>query len=492
MRVLLVKPNNLSDHIQPSLGLAYLAQGIRSRHEVKILDCIKESLSPAEFVANLEEYRPDLIGIQCYTFDVGNVRKLLKVIKNWDSNVITVVGGSHISSDPTPGFENLRDNLDFAFAGEAEIGFPIFVDALDSKVDSPDYSNIPGLIWQKGEELFENPQKMEDDLDQLGDPAWDLIRPELYPEAQHGAFFKKFPIAPIITTRGCPYSCTFCAAPILSGKKLRHHSKEYVLRNISLLYHTHGIREIHIVDDNFTQDIEYAKMIVRGIIELKLDISIAMPNGIRMDYLDDELLVLLKEAGLYLVSIAVESGNDEILKDMKKGTKVHKVYRDVNLIKKHGFDIAAFFILGYPGETMETIKDTIALSLKLPLLRANYFTYLPLPGTESFHKLEETGELKNIDWDNFYMMGAAYTPKGIRREDLLQIKRKAFLRFYMRPKILIRNILGIKSFGHFRFLFKRFCNWIIIKNHVKLEIRPVDMGIEQDTPLETNPLIKTT
>lgn len=95
MRVLLVKPNNLSDHIQPSLGLAYLAQGIRSRHEVKILDCIKESLSPAEFVANLEEYRPDLIGIQCYTFDVGNVRKLLKVIKNWDSNVIKI-GRAHV------------------------------------------------------------------------------------------------------------------------------------------------------------------------------------------------------------------------------------------------------------------------------------------------------------------------------------------------------------------------------------------------------------
>jgi radical SAM superfamily enzyme YgiQ (UPF0313 family) len=192
----------------------------------------------------------------------------------------------------------------------------------------------------------------------------------------------------------------------------------------------------------------------------------------------------LKEAGLYLVSIAVESGNNEILKDMKKGTKVHKVHRDVNLIKKHGFDIAAFFILGYPGETMETIKDTIALSLKLPLLRANYFTYLPLPGTESYHKLEEAGEIKNVDWDNFYMMGAPYTPKGISREELLEIKRKAFLKFYLRPRILIRNILGVKSFNHFKFLFKRFLNWIIIKNHVALDIKPVDVAIEGHTALE--------
>ena len=485
MRVLLVKPNNLSDHIQPSLGLAYLAQGIRSRHEVKILDCIKDGLTPTEFAEKvLEKYRPDLVGIQCYTFDVGNVRKLLKLIKDLDSNIITVVGGAHVSSDPIRGFENLRDNLDFAFAGEAEIGFPMFVDILNSRVASPDYSNVPGLIWENGEKFVANPQKMEDDLDQLGDPAWDLIRPELYPEAQHGAFFNNFPIAPIITTRGCPYSCTFCLAPILSGKKLRHHSKEYVLRNISLLYHTYGIREIHIVDDNFTQDIEYAKMIVRGIIGLNLDISIAMPNGIRMDYLDDELLALLKEAGLYLVSIAVESGNDEILQDMKKGTKIQAIHRDVNLIKKHGFDIAAFFILGYPGETMETINDTIALSLELPLLRANYFTYLPLPGTESYHKLEETGEIKNIDWDNFYIMGAPYTPKGISRGDLLEIKRKAFLKFYMRPRILIRNILGVKSFRHFKFLFKRFCNWIIVNNHVGLEIKQVDVATEDHAASE--------
>jgi anaerobic magnesium-protoporphyrin IX monomethyl ester cyclase len=466
MKVLLVKPNNLSDHIQPSLGLAYLASGIRSRHEVKILDCIKDDLNPDEFGSKvLQNYHPDLIGIQCYSFDVGSVRRLLKAIKEWNPSIVTVVGGAHISSTPIPAFENLKENMDFAFAGEAEVGFPMFVDLLGSHQESPDYSSIPGLIWKNGNEIVANPSKLEDDLDTLGDPAWDLISPELYPEAQHGAFFKKFPIAPIITTRGCPYSCTFCSAPILSGKDLRHHSKEYVLRNISFLYHDHGIREFHIVDDNFTQDIEYAKVIVRGIIGLNLDISLAMPNGIRMDYLDDELLILLKEAGLYLVSIAVESGNDVILKSMKKGTKVHKIERDVKLIRKHGFDIAAFFILGFPGETIETIQDTIDLSLKLPLLRANYFTYLPLPGTESYEQLEEAGELQNIDMDNYYIMSAAYTPRGVDREVLLKMKKKAFLKFYFRPTVFIRNILSIQNFSHFKFLCKRFYNWIIVKNH---------------------------
>ena len=122
-------------------------------------------------------------------------------------------------------------------------------------------------------------------------------------------------------------------------------------------------------------------------------------------------------------------------------------------------------ILGFPEETLETIQDTIDLSMELPLLRANYFTYLPLPGTESYHRLEETGEIDNVDWDNFYMMDAAYTPPGIKREELLVIRKKAFLKFYLRPRVLIRNLLSIKNFRHFKFLFKRFYSWIIVKNH---------------------------
>jgi len=133
------------------------------------------------------------------------------------------------------------------------------------------------------------------------------------------------------------------------------------------------------------------------------------------------------------------------------------------------------------------LNDTIALSLKLPLLRANYFTYMPRPGTESYNKLEETGEIKNVDWDNFYMMSAPYTPNGISREDLLEIKRKVFLKFYTCPKILIRNILGVKSFSHFKFLFKRFCNWVIIKDHVALDITPLDVGKKDAAALGINP-----
>tara|TARA_B100000686_G_scaffold353740_1_gene460597 strand:+ start:4299 stop:5786 length:1488 start_codon:yes stop_codon:yes gene_type:complete len=471
MKVLFIKPNNLSDHIQPSLGLAYLAQGIRKRHEVHIVDCIKERISLEDFSQKvIAIHKPDIIGIQCYTFDLRNVRKILQTIKETDTSIITIVGGAHISSDPENAFENLKEHLDYGFAGEAEIGFPVFCDLLDStNKKERNFSSVPGLIWKNGDEVIFNPQTMEQDLDRLGDPAWDLIHPETYPEAQHGAFFKKFPIAPIITTRGCPYSCTFCSAPNLSGKKLRHHSLNYILRNIRLLYYDFGVREFHIVDDNFTQDIDYAKEIVKGIIDLNLNISLAMPNGIRMDYLDDELLELLKRAGLYVVSVAVESGNNKILKNMLKGTTVEKIRKDVDRIHRHGLDIAAFFILGFPGETIKSMQDTINLAMELPLLRANFFTYLPLPGTESYRQLEKSGEIHGVDWDNFYFMSAAYTPKGVKRDDLLKLKKTAFLKFHLRPKVLLRNIMSIQNPRHFKFLMRRFYHWIIMKDTANSE-----------------------
>jgi len=470
MKILLIKPNNLSDHIQPSLGLAYLAQKVRSSHEVRIIDCIKENIAPDEFGEQVvKKHRPDMIGIQCYTFDIRNVRRILEIVKAIDPRIVTVVGGAHISSEPVRSFENLERHLDFGFAGEAEIGFPLFCDLLETP-GKKDFSSVPGLIWKQNGKTVVNVEAMEQNLDELGNPAWDLIRPDDYPEAQHGAFFRKFPIAPIITTRGCPYACTFCSAPILSGKKLRHHSLEYILENVKLLYDTYGIREFHIVDDNFTQDIDYAKTIVRGIIGLNLDISLAMPNGIRMDYLDDELLELLKRAGLYIVSVAVESGNDAILKAMKKGTRVEKIRTDIARIHKHDLDIAAFFILGFPGETLETMGDTIRLAMQLPLIRANFFTYLPLPGTESYRQLEENGEIQNVNWDNFYFMSAAYTPRGVRRETLLALKRRAFLRFHLRPRVLFKNVLSIKSFRHLKFLLMRFYHWILMKDTVNSEL----------------------
>ena len=463
MKTLLVKPYNLSDHIQPSLGLGYLAAAAKiGGHEALILDCIKDGVKLDGLLEEISRTRPDVVGFQCYTFDLKFVKEALEGCRRISPDIKTVIGGPHPSAVPKESFEYFKDSLDYLFVGEAEKGFPLLLDKL-SKRGPVDYSDIPGLAWRQDGDLRQNPQVFVEDLDSLGMPAWDMIRPEEYPESQHGAFFKKFPIAPLMITRGCPFSCTFCTGNIVGGKKIRRHSADFILRQIRYLYDERGIREFHIVDDNFTFDKNFAKTLITGLIDLKLDISWSTPNGVRVDSLDEELLMLMKKSGLYLISLGIESGSDRVLKLMRKSTTVGKCRRSVNLIRSAGIEIAGFFIVGFPGETGEDIKKTIDLSLELDLIRANYFTYLPFPGSQSYNELSSKGNLDETDWDNFYFMNAAFTPEGITRSQLKGFQRMAFFRFYLRPKIFWKNIKGVMSFRHFRFLCKRFFHWIIMR-----------------------------
>ncbi|MFH0826799.1 MAG: radical SAM protein, partial [Candidatus Omnitrophota bacterium] len=460
MNILLVKPYNLSDHIQPSLGLGYLATSIRLRHKVEILDCIKEKMTPRLFGYYMEKTKPQIVGIQCYTFDLYNIRKMLRSAKR--IGAVTILGGPHPSAVPLETMDFFRNKLDYAFQGEAEIGFSKLVDKL-AGIKDYSFEDIEGLIWRKNGHIQINEKHFIKDIDSLGGVSWDLIKPQTYPPAQHGAFYKNFPIAPIIVTRGCPYLCTFCAGNLISGKMLRKRSVQNVISEIKMLHDDFGIREFHIVDDNFTLDKAYVNNFLRTLKAMNLNMSWSVPNGIRMDTLDDEMLELMKETGLYLISLGIESGSDRILDLMKKNITVDKIKSSIALIRRHGIEIAGFFIVGFPGETKKDIEQTIDLSLELDLIRANFFIYLPLPGSESFESLKRDGKLGHVNLKKFLFMIPTYTPELISKDELKRLQRKAFLKFFLRPKILIRNLMQIKSLRHFKYLSARFFRWILMK-----------------------------
>jgi len=459
MKVLLVKPYNKSDHIQPSLGLGYLAASIRKSHDVRILDCIKEKVDADGLGKIIKDFKPDVLGLQCYTFDLSFVDEALKNAKSQNKKMVTVIGGPHPSAAAKEAMDVFNGRLDFCFAGEAEIGLARLLESLEK--GNGGYNAIPGLVWREGDTVRSNSKSVVDDLDSLGMPAWDLIRPEEYPESQHGAFFKNFPIAPIVITRGCPYPCTFCAGHTVSGKRVRRRSVDNVLEELTYLNKERGIKEFLVTDDNFTLDISYAKEFLRRLKSLGLGMSWAVPNGVRMDSLDEELLGLMKQTGLYIISLGIESGSDRILGVMKKQITVARIRKCVGMIHDAGIDISGFFIVGFPGETAESIKDTIKLSLELPLVRANFFTYLPFPGSESYERLRSDNELADIDWKHFYFMNASYTPKGMTRKTLKNLQRLAFAKFYLRPRVILYNLKSIQSFRHLLFLIKRFFNWIV-------------------------------
>ena len=146
---------------------------------------------------------------------------------------------------------------------------------------------------------------------------------------------------------------------------------------------------------------------------------------------------------------------------MRKGTTVAKIRECVKMITASGIDIAGFFILGFPGDTEKSIKDTIKFSIELDIIRANFTTYLPFPGSESYKELSASKELESVDWENFHFKDASYAPKGMTRKKLKSLQRFAFAKFYLRPRIIFYNLKSVKSLRHLAFLIKRFFNWII-------------------------------
>jgi radical SAM superfamily enzyme YgiQ (UPF0313 family) len=454
MKVLLLRPHADSDELIPPFGLGYLAAAIRKNHEVKILDGIKEKLTPDGLAEFLKKERPDVVGIQIFTFQILTAKKYLDIIKKILPNAKIILGGPHPSCAPETLFDYFPQ-ADFGFVGEAEI-------SLSKLLDSSSLPEIPGLIWRDGEKTRINPQIFIDDLDILGMPAWDLIRPDTYPNAPHGGFFKNYPVAPIIITRGCPFSCTYCAGHLVSGRKIRSRSVGNVIEEIKLLYNKYGIREIHIEDDNFTFNKELVRDFCRELKQNGLNISWTCPNGVRLDTLTKDLLLTMKDVGLYSLSVGVESGSERILKDMKKGLTKETIKEKINLIRDCGLDVSGFFIIGYPTETKSDIMETIDFALELDLKRAGFFVFKPFPGTEITNDLIKRGELKKMsdeDWAKFVLADAVYAPPGFTREEIKKLRKQALFRFYLRPKILFKFLSEIRSSKHFWLILKRAWKW---------------------------------
>jgi anaerobic magnesium-protoporphyrin IX monomethyl ester cyclase len=463
MKVLLVKPYMPTDEIQPPLGLGYLAGTIRKNHDVEILDCIFKKIELDGFREHIKKKKYDVFGIQAYTFDLDRVAAHAKIIKDIYPESTIFVGGPQPTLDPKATL-NFLTEVEFGFDGEAEAGFPKLIDLIESKKskDIEELKKVPGLVYKTEKGVVWNPRGLFQNLDEL-DPSWDLFDLGKYPLAPHGAYCKQHPVAPIVLTRGCPYRCKFCGAPGISGKKPRTHSPQWAVDQIELLHKKYGINEIHIEDDNLTISRQFTKDFCQKLIEKNLPISWTCPNGMRMDTLDDELVALMKKSGLYAVSIAIESGSDITRERMKKDLKTKTIREKVALLRRHDLEIIAFFILGYPGETVQDINDTIDFACSLDLKRAGFSAFKPFPGTPVYDDLVAAGEMKPItDWSKFSLAKIAWTPKGITEQQLRNLRRKAFLKFYGRPQIFVKLFKELRSLENFAFVARRMFRWMAL------------------------------
>lgn len=458
MKIALIKPPQITNEVQPPLGLGYLASAVKSLAEVHIIDSIKNNLSESDLIRIISRQKYDIIGFQCYTVDFNTVKSLISKTRKVSGDSIIIVGGPHPTLDPINSLNHL--NADYVFLGDSEISLPKFVKFAKNKKLAPNLKNIPGIAYRKGNKVCINKMVYPEKLDDYN-PSWELYNLKSYPIAPHGAFYKQSPIAPIIITRGCPFNCTYCGGSKISGLRIRSHSADFVINQIETLVKRYGIREIHIEDDNFTMNRNFVIDFCKKLIDKNFGISWTCPNGVRIDTLDEELLRLMKKSGLYSLSVGIESGSDKIRNLMRKRLSTETIENKMKLIKNAGIDTIGFFIIGYPGETVEDINKTIDFACRLGLKRATFSAFKPFPGTDIYSELVKRGEIKDMDYNDFSLDKIVWAPKGISLKKLKQIRRSAFLRFYFRPEIMIGMLKEIKSFQNLKFIILRAYRWLI-------------------------------
>lgn len=377
----------MSLSIVPSLGLGYLASCLKQAgHEVKILDALRDRLSAEDVVKAVQADQPDLVGMTVLTLFYQEARSLVKLLKQTCSCKVAI-GGHHVTALPEASLT--ETTADFAVIGEGEQTIVQLVSELEG---SARFEDVKGLAYRRNGSVVRNaPRPFIDNLDDIPFPQWDLIGLDRYPPISHGTIHHQFPNAPIITTRGCPYRCTFCAARRTAGTKLRKRSAGNVVDEMEMLYRDFGIKEFHFEDDNFAFEKQHAYRVCEELLRRDIRVEWSCPNGVRVDTLDDELLAIMKRSGCYMLALGVESASQHILDRVGKKLNIDAVPETVRRMRTHGILSMGFFILGLPGETKITARETIEFAKKTDFDFVKFMHLVPLPGTEIFDELTAAG-----------------------------------------------------------------------------------------------------
>ncbi|MBI5643013.1 MAG: radical SAM protein [Deltaproteobacteria bacterium] len=379
MKVLLINPPGWQKG-STNLGLCYLASSLLAhKHKVLIFDVNATDKSPEAVAEKALEYAPDIIGFSLKTSTANAAFLLSKAIKKRYSKAIHVAGGAHI----TLAFkESLLGNpdIEYCFLGESERSFIAFVERLQ---DGRPVEEVPGIAYKKGGEVVVTPREYIEDLDSIPYPNLEVIE---------NFSFKDFRY-PMITSRGCPYPCTYCCVGVVSSKKWRARTPENIIEELKAVKERHGITSFEILDDNFTLRVDRAKKFCRLLIESGLNLSWYCHNGIRADKLDLELAKLMKEAGCTSVALGVESGDPLIFDSIKKGEPLEAIVNAVKCIKEAGMKAVGYFIIGLPGDSLEGIKNTIKFQKSLGLDHYTYGILNPYPYTEVYDTVKREGRM---------------------------------------------------------------------------------------------------
>ncbi|MBU1340764.1 MAG: B12-binding domain-containing radical SAM protein [Proteobacteria bacterium] len=402
---LIAPPYPLEEIPSPPLGLTYIAAVCEAvGAEVIIMDYIVRGYSPAKLQEELNAFDPDIVGTNCVTMNFKQAAAIIGIVKQTNPDIITLMGGPHVSFDSKNTLA-LYPQIDIIVKGEGEATVTQLLGVIHSREK---WHTVRGIVFKdNGRIIATGRRPFIQDLDALPLPARHLL-----PMARYQAL--GYPVS-IITSRGCPNQCIFCLGRRMVGHKVRFRSPQQIADEIEELI-SRGSCFINIADDLFTASKQRVKELCHELVKRKLNVSWSAFS--RVNTIDAQTLKLMKSAGCHSVSFGIESGNPEMLKRVKKGVTVAQAKKASIACREAGIRGHASFIVGLPGETRETMKDSLILQKELEIESAYHFL-APFPGTAVRENIADYDlEILTHDWDQYNANRSIVKTAGLSPEQM--------------------------------------------------------------------------
>jgi radical SAM superfamily enzyme YgiQ (UPF0313 family) len=398
---------------------------LRQSHEVKIIDSNILNYTIGDVERELRSFNPDVVGITSVTSSIYEAYKVAETAKRIREDCIVILGGPHASFMPRQSMEECK-YIDVIVRGEGEETARELIENIEK---GSSLNEVRGITFRRGNEVIETePRPFIKNIDDIPFPSRDLLPMHLYK-------FNGVKYTTMLTSRGCPFKCSFCSSSRLFGGYWRGRSPENVLEEMKIIYEEYGIRNIEFIDDTFTLNQERAEKICDGIVEQGWDISWGASS--RVDTLSKKLAEKMKKAGCWIIYLGIESGSQKILDAIGKRITLEQVRKAVKILKDSGIQVLGSFIIGFLQDTKETIKETIKFAKSLNLDYAQFSILTPYPGTPIFDYAKRNNMLLTEDWSKYTAIEPIVKIGEVSEKEIKALLRKAYITFYLRPRIVM-------------------------------------------------------
>ena len=412
------------------------------KHEIMLKDYASENISLDIFYENIKNYQPDFIimsNTNATIFD--DIAIITKAKKYYAPDTKIILKGAIFFKAEQNLIEQLNlEYIDVLVGSEIEF-------IIRDLIESGDYSKIPGIFYKNNSnQITETEFKCwNKNLDSLPFPDRSLMKNELYTRPDTGE-----PMATIQVARGCPSQCIYCLTPIISGKTVRMRSPENVLEELRECYNKYHIKNFFFKADTFTINREWVLKLCDLIKQSELNNKIAYTANSRVKPLSQDILNAMAETGCFTIAFGFESGNEQTLKQIKKGSDIQDAINAVKMAKKAKIPIYGFFMIGFPWESLSDIKQTIKFMRKLNCDFVEVHIALPYYGTELYQICDENNLLDKstigVDYFHSNTKGTCF----VNSKQLQKIRHSALLKYHLRPSYIFKKLITCKDFKTFK------------------------------------------